>query len=221
MRNMIRFTTPLAENGGDEGDHDNDNVEVKLLMEMEDDSTLDAVPTSRSTVFCQVCRQNISKYKCPACCTLSCSLDCVNRHKSEQSCSGRSSPVQKVPINQFTSDTMRKDLIFLDQASALAERAARMTSRRFASRLFGQNGKFTGKGVVKTTTTTTSSGKRQLPVSLFRKKCDERGIRLKLCPAELSMRRNNSTQLTRKTKRLSWKIQWEFRKAKKILVDGK
>ncbi|EFA80043.1 hypothetical protein PPL_06864 [Heterostelium album PN500] len=37
---------------------------------------------------CEVCKENVSKYKCPACFVLFCSAECSKQHRSESDCNG-------------------------------------------------------------------------------------------------------------------------------------
>lgn len=68
---------------------------------------------------------NEHKYKCPRCFVLSCSLPCINAHKQAQSCSGKPDPIskQKLSMAQMSSQTLRRDLSFLETCIDLSNRA--------------------------------------------------------------------------------------------------
>jgi hypothetical protein len=51
---------------------------------------------------CQVCSEDRGKYRCPACGVVSCSLDCVKRHKTTAKCDGVRSKSEFVPIGKFS-----------------------------------------------------------------------------------------------------------------------
>lgn len=167
-----------------------------LLMELENDDNFVVANTAVINTLCHTCNRKTAKYKCPACYNWNCSLLCVEEHKRTTQCSGVKPAVQHIPITHFTDATLYRDVRFLDRVSQVAERAARVTARQFSARL--QQSSYS------------AHGRRTLLASVFRKKCEERGIYLRLCPPELSMRRRNTTQVTRKTKRLAWRIEWKF-----------
>ena len=60
------------------------------------------------TIFqkiCHVCEKETSKYKCPKCLLLSCSLKCTRQHKIEHGCSGirdRTAHINKEDMNDLT-----------------------------------------------------------------------------------------------------------------------
>lgn len=177
-----------------------------LLIELEKGEDYVTAVTSVKTDVCGTCGQEITKYKCPKCGSKNCSLACVNRHKVKTQCDGKFPVVAKVAMRDFNDSTLRREVRFLDHLSQVVERSARVTSRHFSERITAQS-------------QTPWLGKKHLSTSLFRKKCDERQIRLRLCPLELSMRRTNTTVLTRKTKKLSWRVHWFFPHCGKTRID--
>eukprot|EP00605_Chrysophyceae_sp_TOSAG23-4_P002923 GSChrysophyteH1.ASY1.ANO1.3218.1 assembled CDS len=75
--------------------------------------------------MCEVCKQNISLYKCPACSVFSCSLACCKEHKVVQNCSGRRDKTAFVPIAQFREKHLRSDFHFLEDILQTKSRAKR------------------------------------------------------------------------------------------------
>jgi hypothetical protein len=60
-----------------------------------------AIAKLDGTSICQACNLVVARYRCPACSTLSCSLACINQHKSEDSCSGQRNRTTFVPLSGF------------------------------------------------------------------------------------------------------------------------
>ncbi|CDW82763.1 UNKNOWN [Stylonychia lemnae] len=71
---------------------------------------------------CQVCSSEDFKYKCPACLILSCSLKCTNQHKQQSNCSGQKAHLtkQKILLNDFNLNHLKKDMNFIENAITLS-----------------------------------------------------------------------------------------------------
>ena len=54
-----------------------------------------------SVASCEVCGDNVSKYRCPQCHLKTCSLTCIKKHKSQSKCTGVRDKTQYVPKDQF------------------------------------------------------------------------------------------------------------------------
>lgn len=76
---------------------------------------------------CQVCQQNNWKYKCPRCSIRTCSVDCVKKHKKEQSCSGERSKTHFVKRSEYNYDTMMSGTISLHVQPLYAKRKLKLT----------------------------------------------------------------------------------------------
>ena len=72
---------------------------------------------------CEVCRQEASKYCCPACQMRTCSLTCVQAHKKESKCSGLkvapSAPT--VTSAKYDEEAFTQDYQFLEKVNSFAE----------------------------------------------------------------------------------------------------
>ena len=67
--------------------------------------------------------KNVPKYRCPACSTRTCSLDCVQRHKS-RGCSGKRDPTAYVKKNQLvTPSGVDHDFNFISGIERSRDRA--------------------------------------------------------------------------------------------------
>ncbi len=71
---------------------------IEILNPSSDDELPVVIP--QRTELCQMCKEAVFKYKCPACAIRTCSLPCVKKHKVD--CSGvAKDPVEKVGMSHF------------------------------------------------------------------------------------------------------------------------
>ncbi|EKX72997.1 conserved hypothetical protein [Theileria equi strain WA] len=136
-----------------------------------------------SEQVCKICKSP-SKYKCPSCLTLSCSLECVNRHKVEFNCNGKKEMVENVPRSEITAETLIKDCKLLDKIAQCME----STSRAFMKPLLE------------------NAGHNRTKQRVLRKLCLDRNIELITSPIILKRAKINCT-LARK-KKLYWTTEW-------------
>ena len=73
---------------------------------------------------CSSCEAD-AKYRCPGCSALSCSLQCVNRHKAATSCSGKRDPAAFRTVAQFDDRALASDYRFLEGALRTVDGALR------------------------------------------------------------------------------------------------
>ncbi|GFS75061.1 hypothetical protein NPIL_576091 [Nephila pilipes] len=79
--------------------------------------------------LCSTCEEP-SKYRCPKCSTLSCSLNCVKAHKEKSGCDGVRDKTAFVPLDEFTDRHFKSDYHFLEDALRTIDNAQR-TKRNF------------------------------------------------------------------------------------------
>ena len=79
----------------------------KLAGYSSSDSEID-----KPVIKCSICCTNSYKYKCPKCLILSCSLQCVNKHKDKSGCDGKKPPYEHrpIPIKEMNVEVLRKDM---------------------------------------------------------------------------------------------------------------
>lgn len=66
-----------------------------------------SLSSSSSSKFCDECKTNEFKYKCPGCTLRSCSLTCVKAHKQRTGCTGkRQQQTQFVPLSKFDDNIL-------------------------------------------------------------------------------------------------------------------
>ena len=75
---------------------------------------------------CEVCKTEISIYRCPACFTRTCSLTCCLAHKQQKECSGKRDRTAFVPLHQFSNSTLASDFHFLEDVLARSDRGKRL-----------------------------------------------------------------------------------------------
>ena len=75
---------------------------------------------------CQICKEQISIYRCPACFTRTCSLNCCLKHKEDANCSGKRDRTAFVPLNKFSDSTLASDFHFLEDVLTKSEKGKRL-----------------------------------------------------------------------------------------------
>lgn len=80
-------------------------------IEMEDEVSIPPAPALSPEEIeqakkCQMCKTADWKYTCPRCLTHTCSLACVQQHKSEADCSGIRDKTAYVPMRQYNESNM-------------------------------------------------------------------------------------------------------------------
>ncbi|GFH44138.1 hypothetical protein CTEN210_00612 [Chaetoceros tenuissimus] len=75
---------------------------------------------------CQICKEQMSIYRCPACFTRTCSLNCCLKHKEDANCSGKRDRTAFVPMNKFSDSTLASDFHFLEDVLTKSEKGKRL-----------------------------------------------------------------------------------------------
>ncbi|CEM01628.1 unnamed protein product [Vitrella brassicaformis CCMP3155] len=86
-------------------------------------------PQQPSPPECFICKK-AARYRCPACQTRTCSLECVKQHKERTGCTGQRERVQHVAASSFTDTDLHRDFVFLEEALRAVEAARRARERR-------------------------------------------------------------------------------------------
>ncbi|KAI8054526.1 hypothetical protein BDF22DRAFT_742461 [Syncephalis plumigaleata] len=82
------------------------------------------------TNLCASCHTAIAKYRCPRCETRTCSLSCVQTHKSQTGCSGKRDRTSYVPMKEFGINQLTSDIQFLEEGVEKKINAERMNTTR-------------------------------------------------------------------------------------------
>lgn len=135
---------------------------------------------------CSECSRSNPIYRCPRCSVRTCSLVCVSGHKKRTKCDGRKVRVQDVKLSEYTSETLFKDFKFLEDAQRFVESSMRLilSSKRPHSEVG------------------TSS------IRDLQKRCGMANINLKIAPSEMAIRVENDTHVSKKSKKIQWKVAW-------------
>lgn len=131
---------------------------------------------------CPICHINKPKYKCPACETRSCSLDCSKKHKELYSCTGQIDPTKYVNKSEFSSSLFDRDYNFLQRVGRSVQ--------------VGKSDVF-DKGLKKKTV------RRNTPNETVKN-----GVNVKLLPIGMRRKILNKSGFNQKKKQYYWTIEW-------------
>ncbi|GFY37831.1 hypothetical protein TNIN_186821 [Trichonephila inaurata madagascariensis] len=135
--------------------------------------------------LCSTCNEP-SKYRCPKCLTLSCSLNCVKAHKEKSGCDGIRDKTAFVPLEEFKDRHLHSDYHFLEDVIRSLDNAQRL-KRNFGFMHF-------------------------LPPNLFRLQsvAKRRKTELRILPVAFARRKASTTYLRYSDGKIFWKLEWVF-----------
>ncbi|XP_054707705.1 box C/D snoRNA protein 1-like [Uloborus diversus] len=127
-----------------------------------------------------------SKYRCPKCSVLSCSLQCVNAHKEENSCNGVRDETTFIPVEEYREKDFQSDYHFLEEVTRKIDNAHRAKKNH---------------GCL-----------NYLPINLFRmqRSARMRGTNLRILPCVFSKRKKSTTYYRYHDRKIFWAIEWKF-----------
>ncbi|XP_005092802.1 box C/D snoRNA protein 1 [Aplysia californica] len=167
----------------------------------EDQDTLTNGDSQRSVhrrPTCEICMEEESKYTCPGCTMKTCSLQCVQAHKTKLSCSGERNKTAFMDLTQYSDANLLNDYRFLEDA----ERTL------YSNKMVPLNRNRSQVGA---------------PYHL-NKRCKllmtaalKRGVKLRILPQGFSKNRANSSFYTVKSDCIDWHIEWLFATGDSIL----
>ncbi|XP_015868093.3 uncharacterized protein LOC107405507 [Ziziphus jujuba] len=166
-------------------------------MEERKEPVLPSNSNPKESTFCEECKSNPSKYKCPGCSIRSCSLQCVKAHKQRTGCTGKRNQTQFVPLSQFDDKQLLSDYNMLEEVKRVAESAQRMRYNLCRYNYF------------------------RLPYHLrsLRNAASSRRTKLLFLPSGMSKREKNQTRYDQRKKSIYWTIEWQFHSADVVLLD--
>ncbi|OII75541.1 uncharacterized protein cubi_02062 [Cryptosporidium ubiquitum] len=188
---------------------------------------------------CENC-DNDYKYKCPACNTKSCSLECVNYHKFKTGCDGdglKKHIERNIVISKYNSDDMWRDFNFLEDVKRRVLNASRNQVKEkyvenqtvqqnyglFSSlrRRIGEHKKKNRMGEEQKLVTVIKESNnlsKHSPIPLLKKACSLRKIKISFCPInEMQIRKNNTTYYNKKDDLLLWKMEFRIYEDKDLI----
>ncbi|KAI8827994.1 hypothetical protein BJ741DRAFT_670616 [Chytriomyces cf. hyalinus JEL632] len=131
-----------------------------------------------------------SKYKCPRCLAPSCSMLCVQTHKTTSNCSGIRDKTQYVSLRTFDSSQLASDFAFLEGGARVADNAARDT--------------------IHTSETQPTHSKLTPKQQHLLRNCSSRKITLRFMPRGMSRHESNQSMFHIKSKTISWTAEFIF-----------
>jgi hypothetical protein len=146
--------------------------------------------------LCEVCEKLLSKYKCPNCGIISCSLDCVRQHKEDSGCNGKRNKTAFVHLKQFTDSHLMSDYCFLEDVDRCVNSGARM------------RGQVTG-----------ASMPCRRKVQELKAEAKRRGIRFFFLSHGMEKREQNVSFFDKSKRKIFWKIKLIFAESETEFVE--
>jgi hypothetical protein len=134
---------------------------------------------------CSVCDKKDSKYRCPGCEVITCSLNCTKQHRANTGCKGTRNRSAYVPISQFNEAHLMNDINLLNDFSRANEISRRRTHEVEQERL----------------------PKR---MKILQTKTRQVGLKLHFLPSIMSKHRINSTRFDNRLQKLFWHVELHF-----------
>lgn len=158
---------------------------IRVGVQCGESSDKSGSPVGRNALRCSVCEVDAVKYTCPGCGRKSCSLPCVQEHKTRFFCTGKRNRTEFVKRGAMSDVTLRSDFKFLEEVS-LAEDVAKRSKP--------------------------PTPRRVLPSHLksLVHQARLRGVNLKLVSPGMQKRKLNSSRYDYKSKRLMWRVVWKI-----------
>jgi len=97
-------------------------VEIVVTNDQPPAAKKQRVPPSK---VCAMCTNNEAKYTCPKCAARTCSLNCVNLHKTQTGCTGQRDRAAYVPLKQMNTGHLISDMRFLEEIETSSGGASR------------------------------------------------------------------------------------------------
>lgn len=139
---------------------------------------------SHISLSCIICKEP-SKYKCPGCLKQTCSLKCVNSHKTNYNCSGMPDKTKFEPVKELDTTSMHRDMNFLTEIIRGSDRAHKVITKL-------------------------SRHDNRKRFTLLQNECRQRSIQIRILPKAMSKHINNSTVYMKSEGIIYWHLEWIF-----------
>jgi len=149
-------------------------------------------PTN-TNMQCWTC-SNSSKYKCPKCCTKSCSLKCVNKHKDETGCDGLRDKVKFLSLTKFTDMDIVNDFRLMEEVNKQVDKCKRDKLKRSTRQ---------GDEMM-------IAPRLQKHLQRLQTQARNRGCRVSILPPHFARRKNNTSTFDWKEKVIKWHVELKF-----------
>lgn len=143
---------------------------------------------AKSNVFtagCTVCQSSSSKYRCPGCAVVTCSLACTKQHRADSGCKGTRDRTAFVPISRFNETHLVSDINLLSDTSRTTDKGRKITGQDEEERL----------------------PKR---FKMLQGKAKQLNLKLHFLPSLMSKHRNNTTRFDQRSQTLLWHAEVVF-----------
>lgn len=137
-----------------------------------------------SHLLCKICENAQSKYRCPQCSITTCSLSCINLHKTQSQCLGIRNKTEFIPIQSFRDRHLLNDFRFLEEISRNIDNSKRLSYARQLSLLHPNHIKHL----------------------IYQSK--RRNLNLSILPRNFSKHKNNRSYFKFKTNLIEWTVDW-------------
>ncbi|ESN89838.1 hypothetical protein HELRODRAFT_194795 [Helobdella robusta] len=138
------------------------------------------------TKTCEVCDERISRYRCPRCGVLTCSMACCKLHKNGKNCSGIREKTAYVSMNDFTDLTLLNDYRFLEDAERKIDTASKENklkgNLRYKPKYF----------------------------CILQSQARKRGTSLQVLPTAFTRHKCNKSYYDYKKGSIDWTVEWRF-----------
>ena len=150
-----------------------------------------------------------ARYKCPACACMTCSVECVRKHKEDSGCSGKRPRSVFAPLREFDESMLLRDYHFLEDVARTND-AAHRGLKGIGTMKVPIRGRGRGRGRGGRGRGGKAFGLPHLPrhVHLLLRAAKERDVSLKLMPLGMQRRMDNTSRYDTGTQVLSWRVQW-------------
>lgn len=137
------------------------------------------------TAGCTVCQSSSSKYRCPGCNVVTCSLACTKQHRTDTGCKGTRDRTAFVPISRFNETHLVSDINLLSDTSRTTEVGRKTVGEDEEEKL----------------------SKR---FKILHGKAKQLNLKLHFLPSMMSKHRTNSTRFDQRTQTLHWHAEVHF-----------
>jgi hypothetical protein len=179
------------------------NIEKNSKMDAQQSSSTTIEPQSKrrklTDTKCEVCDTHTSRYTCPGCRIVYCSVTCCTKHKTDTQCTGKRDKTKFVELENFSEMNMQNDYHFLEEVK-LKKYSANRT--RYTSHIDAHEFQY-----------------HPPHVKFLQQRAGQRGIVLSVMPEGMEKRKSNTTRYMNRENKINWLVKLIFDQVQ--MDDGK
>jgi len=196
----------VIDSSSEEDDSSDDEVSIEekkpkltdtkpcIIVDSDEENTEEKPPKPKlKRPTCEMCDKEESKYTCPGCTLMTCSLPCVKAHKVKLNCTGERDKTAFVDMSQYGDLNLLSDYRFLEDAERSIYSHKALTVPH-------------GRHMHKDNKPYHLSKRSKLLITAAQK----RGIKLKMLPLFLSKNKDNTSFYVIKVDVIEWYVVWLF-----------